>query len=106
MDPHPFVCNMTELNEAQRARHHLIARELLLSVQELRELPDGYALRLPTDSSFILLAAEFITLERLCCPFFNFELQVEGAGGATWLCLSGEEGIKPFIREEFGFNEV
>ncbi|MDQ3748973.1 MAG: MerR family DNA-binding protein [Acidobacteriota bacterium] len=44
--------------------------------------------------------AEFITYERLCCPFFNFEMAVEGENLS--LRLKGKEGVKEFIKMEFG----
>jgi len=47
-------------------------------------------------------AAEFISLERLCCPFLRFSLEVEPEGGPIWLRLTGREGVKAFIREEVG----
>ena len=100
-----FVCNMNALNTEHRARHAILARRLLDSMQELRELPNGYALRLSDDLSVIIGAAEFITLERLCCPFFNFELRVEANDGITELRLTGDEGIKDFILDEFGLRE-
>ena len=46
------------------------------------------------------MAAEFIALERLCCPFLNFGLEIKAEGGPVWLRLSGREGVKAFIREE------
>jgi len=46
-------------------------------------------------------AAEFITLERLCCPFFEFELIAEKADGSMWLRLKGGDGVKDFIKIEF-----
>ena len=56
----------------------------------------------PNDSEVLLTAAEFISLERLCCPFFGFELQVKREGGSVWLSLTGRDGVKPFIMAEIG----
>lgn len=42
------------------------------------EIENGYPLRYPTDSEMLVHIAEFITYERDCCPFFEFELRVEG----------------------------
>ena len=46
------------------------------------------------DSETFRNAAEFVTYERLCCPFFAFELEVEKENGAMWLKLRGREGVK------------
>jgi hypothetical protein len=39
-------------------------------------------------------------LEKLCCPFLNFTLEVEAENGSVWLGLTGREGVKAFVREE------
>ena len=44
--------------------------------------------------------SEFISLEKLCCPFLKFVIEVEAEGGPVWLRLTGREGVKAFIREE------
>lgn len=98
----PFACNMKAMNAEQRQRYDLLTKQLQVTKQEIKELPNGYAFRLPSEPSTIKDAAEWITYERLCCPFFDFGIEVERNGGAVWLRLTGREGIKPFIRSEFG----
>jgi hypothetical protein len=85
-----------------RGRHVATARQLFRAVIDVRELPDGYAFRLPNDADTLRKAAEFVSLERLCCPFLGFALEVEPKGGPVWLRLTGREGVKEFIREEVG----
>ncbi|HET8580780.1 MAG TPA: hypothetical protein VFL31_07260, partial [Nitrospiraceae bacterium] len=72
------------------------------AVQEIRELPSGYAFRLPNEANMLLKAAEFIMRERLCCPFLGFGVEVEREGGPVWLRLTGAAGIQPFIQAEIG----
>jgi hypothetical protein len=72
------------------------------SIEEAQALDDGYAFRLPADAETILSAAEFISIERLCCPFLTFELVVGPAGHSLWLRLTGSAGAKEFIEAEFG----
>jgi hypothetical protein len=50
--------------------------------------------------------AEWDRLERRCCPFFDFNIEVEGDEGPTWLTLSGPSGVKEFIRLEIGVQAV
>lgn len=97
----PFACNMAALDAEQKKRVLDLLKELKTKRQEVKELPDGYALRYSMDSNTFRDAAEFITLERLCCPFFEFELAAEKADGAMWLRLKGSEGVKDFIKIEF-----
>jgi hypothetical protein len=98
----PFACQMDAIEADKRQRHMATARQVFQSVKSIRELPDGYAFHLPNDSNMMRLVAEFISLERLCCPFFGFTLEIEPEGGAVWLQLTGREGVKPFIRAEIG----
>jgi len=56
--------------------------------QEYRELPNGYSFRLPNDIETIKGIAEWVNLERLCCPFFSFDLVSEREGGAFWLNIT------------------
>jgi hypothetical protein len=98
----PFACSMDAIASELRQPHIDRARKLFTSIQELQELPDGYAFKLPNEVPVLMHAAEFIALERLCCPFFAFTLSVEPEGGAMWLKLTGGDGIKPFIRAEIG----
>jgi hypothetical protein len=98
----PFACNMNAIAAADRAAHMVTIEKLFRAVQSMRELPDGYAFELPGDSEVLLTAAEFISKERLCCPFFGFALDIESEGGPVWLSLTGHTGVKPFIMAEIG----
>ena len=100
----PLICDLTAMDAEQRARHRVVAQHLHGAVQEVRELSDGYALRFSVAPSTVLLAAEFITLERLCCPFLALALEVECERGPLWLKLTGREGVKPFLRAELGLG--
>jgi hypothetical protein len=100
----PFACDMTAIAAEQRSAHMATIEKLFRSVQSSRELPDGYAFELPNESDMLLTAAEFIVNERLCCPFFDFALELEREGGAFWLSLKGRDGVKPFIMAEVGHS--
>ena len=95
----PIACDMSVLSPAQRETHLAMSRELFSDVKEMGELSDGYEFRLD-GPNVIVRAAEFIALEKLCCPFLNFDLEVEAESGTVWLRLTGREGVKAFIREE------
>ena len=68
---------------------------------EREELPDGFAYRFAPDDAILLTLAEFIARERLCCPFFRFQLDLE-PGGPLWLRLTGSDGAKELIEGFFG----
>ncbi|MGH9841064.1 MAG: hypothetical protein ACREEM_20095 [Blastocatellia bacterium] len=96
----PIACSLTALSTAQRKRHGDLTGRLRAAVAELRELPDGYAFRLPADETRIRETAEWMAMERLCCPFLAFNLEVGREGGPLWLHLTGREGIKAFLLTE------
>jgi hypothetical protein len=96
-DATAFVCDLTALTPEQRQHVGVLSSELFSQVQHIRELPDGYAFRFSEDSSWLPKLADFITYDRLCCPFIHHGIDVEPSSGSIWLRLSGAEGIKPFI---------
>ena len=95
----PIACDMSVLSPEQRQMHLNTSRDLFTSLKQIRELSHGYEFRLE-GSNVIVKAAEFISLEKLCCPFLNFILEVEAENGPVWLKLTGREGVKAFVREE------
>ena len=96
----PIACDMSAIDPGLRAEHIATGTRLFRAAEEINELPDGYVFRLPADADTLLKVAEFISLERLCCPFLGFALEVEAEGGPVWLRLTGRQGVKAFIREE------
>lgn len=99
----PIACRMDALTPSQRERRSALQNELRAVGQEASELADGYAFRFRAESKTILTAAEFISLERLCYPFFKFEQIVESEADTLWLRIQGRDGIKEFIRTELAF---
>lgn len=97
-----FYCDAKALNKIERERYNQLTRKLERARLETKELPDGYALRLQSETVSLAELAEWIGFESKCCPFFGFEIELQPNGGSLWLKLRGAEGIKPFIRAEFG----
>lgn len=95
----PIACDMSVLSPDQRATHMATSQELFSRLEEIREFADGYEFRLANDSSAITMAAGFISLERLCCPFLNFGLEIKSDGGQCG-CVSGaaKESKLSFVR--------
>jgi hypothetical protein len=97
-----FACDMTAIAPEQRSAHLATIEKLFQSVKAIQELPNGYAFQLPNNSDLLRVVAEFVTLERLCCPFFGFSIEIGSEGGPVCLNLTGREGVKPFIMAEIG----
>jgi hypothetical protein len=96
----PLACDTSAIEPGLREQHMATGRELFRAVTEILELPDGYAFRLIGETDSLVKAAEFISLEKLCCPFLGFVIEVKPEGGPVWLRMTGREGVKAFIREE------
>jgi hypothetical protein len=45
--------------------------------------------------------AEWISMERLCCPFLTFQLETSGSEADYSLRVSGPTGVKDLLRAEF-----
>lgn len=97
----PIVCNLSAIPADQRPKHDALAHEIFEAVQDRRELANGYGFRLPLN--LWLKVAEWATLEQLCCPFIDFRLELLSEG-AFWLSLSGGEGVKELLAQEFQVN--
>jgi len=100
----PFACSLTALTATERAHHSDLSKELHSAVKDIRGLDNGYAFQLSGDAKTISMVAEWISLERLCCPFFTFQLEVASEGKPMWLRMTGREGVKEFMRTEFGIK--
>lgn len=96
----PIACDMSAIEPDRSEQHISAGREIFVAVTEIRELPDGYAFRPSAEPDLLIKTAQFISLEKLCCPFLRFVIEIEPEGGPVWLRLTGREGVKAFIREE------
>jgi hypothetical protein len=97
-----YACDMNAMTADQRARYGALAAELFAGVRQTRELADGYAFRFDGDADTLLRLAEFVSLERLCCPFFRLLIEAQPGNAATVLHITGDDGeaIRAFIRAE------
>jgi hypothetical protein len=96
-----FYCNIKALTPEERVRHKQLGDKLMAARREIVEMEKGYEFQFsPKDVSLAELA-EWVVAESKCCPFFDFHLDLENEGNLLCLRLTGEEGIKAFIRSEF-----
>lgn len=97
-----FYCNRKALTPEQTRHKEELGKSLRDQQRSVRELPDGFAFELPFNPATFQSAAEWVSMERACCPFFEFDLRLESEQGTFWLSLKGKEGVKPFIRADLG----
>jgi len=84
------------LKEA-RERAERVAADVFGSAVAVRELPDGYRIQLPDAPASLVLAAEFIEIDRRCCGFLRHALTVDVGGTTIWLEITGDGDAKAAI---------
>jgi hypothetical protein len=97
----PLVCNMDVFTSAQREAHIQTTTELIQALQSVQEVKNGYEFTFPNETEFISKIAEFISNERLCCPFLKFTLNILSNREPLSLSLTGPIGTQEFLRAEF-----
>jgi hypothetical protein len=96
-----FYCNIKALNPAERERHKQLTDKLIAARKEIVETETGYEFQYSPPNVSLAELADWVMAEGKCCPFFDFHIDLEREGDLLCLRLTGEEGIKPFIRSEF-----
>jgi hypothetical protein len=96
-----FYCNTKVLNPAERPRHKQLTNKLVAERKQIIETDIGYEFQYDPSSVSITEVAEWVTAESKCCPFFDFHIDLEREGRVVCLRLTGEEGVKAFLRSEF-----
>jgi hypothetical protein len=99
----PLACRRDALDFGERERHAQLFRELAAWVGDVEEIANGLAIRFPAKPYVFLRLAEWIELERACCPFLEFGLIFENRVPTMRLELRGPEGVKDFLRAELPF---
>ena len=96
-----FYCNVKALTPEERARHKQLGDKLAAERRKIVETAKGYEFQFSPKTVSLAELAEWVAVESKCCPFFDFHIDLEEEGGLLCLRLTGEEGIKAFIRAEF-----
>jgi hypothetical protein len=96
-----FYCNTKALNPVERVHHKQLTDKLIAGRKEIVETEKGYEFQFSPSNVSLAELADWVVAEGKCCPFFDFHIDLEREGKLLCLRLTGEEGIKPFIRSEF-----
>jgi len=96
-----FYCYIKALNPAEREHHKQFTDKLIAARREIVETEKGYEFQYSPSNVSIGELADWVVAEGKRCPFFDFHIDLEREGNLLCLRLTGEEGIKPFIRSEF-----
>ena len=96
-----FYCNIKALSPAERVSHKQLTDRLIAARKETVETEKGYEFQYSPSNISLAELASWVAAEGKCCPFFDFHIDLEREGSLLCLRLTGDEGIKPFIRSEF-----
>jgi len=91
----PIAC---ALDKAQFEERKALVDRLAQRATERKVIPSGFALRFGRESGLLSQLASFVELERACCPFLTFRIDVR-AGDSVWLELIGPAAAQEIIRE-------
>src|SRR5579863_1449420 len=96
-----LACNLKAIASSERPRYNDLIKTLRASVRGRTEHSDGYAFKLDGGAISLKEVAEWIGMERMCCPFLTFQLSASGSQGDWMLTLTGPRGAKAILQEEF-----
>ena len=96
-----IACNSKAIGVADRPRYNDLAKRLRLAIRNRNEIRDGYTFKLDGQALSLPEVADWISMERLCCPFLNFQLSASGNQSDWDLKLTGPKGVKALLKAEF-----
>jgi hypothetical protein len=100
-NPTVLACNLKAISVADRPRYNNLMKQLRNAIQYRSELSNGYAFKLDGKAISLPDVAEWISMERLCCPFLTLQLSASGNQADWVLNLMGPEGVKQILDAEF-----
>jgi hypothetical protein len=84
----------------ERLRYGATRARIDAAVTSFVEVDRGYEFQLPGDDATLVLVADWIALERRCCPFFEFIVSIGGSDSSIRVALTGSPEVKRFLEEE------
>ncbi len=96
-----IACNLKALTAAERSEHARLSRLLAGAVSKRSPVEGGYVFSLELKLLPLPELATWVTLERKCCPFLRFLIEVTSGSETIGLTVSGGPGVKEFLESEF-----
>ena len=98
-----FACDLRALTAEQRARHKELRARLERVTTQVTEEPEGYTFEYAADIAPTTVA-EWVDLERKCCPFLRFTVDIPEDTGSLRLHVWGTAGVKAFLAAEMNIQ--
>jgi len=92
----PIACDMSAFSPDERQRYDALRAKVMNAIEDVIEMPSGFRGRFGPGivASDI---AEWMALERRCCPFLELGLRLT-LDGSQWLELEGGAGVKEVVQ--------
>lgn len=96
-----LVCKMIGAEKAEKKE--LLKTEIFSQVIKVEEVNNGYILNFEDKDDILLKLTDYLMIEKECCPFFIFDLNIKPNSNGISLKISGQDGakemLKPLIEE-------
>jgi hypothetical protein len=96
-----IACNLKAIEAEQRPRYHSLMTRVRAAIRERNSCEDGYAYELDSADITLPEMAEWMSMERRCCPFLKIQLSAAGNQEGRVLTLTGPKGVKALLEIEF-----
>jgi hypothetical protein len=96
----PFACDISRLDREARMREQTLLAWFQETYADAVWSDDGYRFTIAADRTSLGNLGELLALERLCCPFLQFRLEVDRDETAA-LKITGRDGVREFIAMTF-----
>ncbi|HEY6180084.1 MAG TPA: hypothetical protein VIX73_36835 [Kofleriaceae bacterium] len=96
--PSGHYCNLGVFTREEHERHRALVVKFRAAVSASHELANGYSFDF---GGQFKEAGEWIDGVRRCCPTVDYHVDFAARGGPAVLRITGGDGAKDFIREEF-----
>jgi len=94
-----IACDLNALTPEERDRRQMVLGAIVQTIIGRNELANGFELSFDSATLDLAELGEWIGLERRCCPFLHFRIDIAPAGKIA-LALTGASGVKEFLRAE------
>jgi hypothetical protein len=94
-----IACAPGAIPAGERAEHFALAARLFTEAAISRTpLSNGYEIKFPAET--LISVAQFVTNERLCCPFMRFDIEMQAGNNVLVLRMTGPAGTRDVIDAE------
>jgi len=91
-----LVCKMVGAEKAEKKE--LLKTEIFSQVTKVEEVNNGYILNFEDKDDILLKLTDYLMIEKECCPFFIFDLNIKPNSNGISLKISGQDGAKEMLK--------